>query len=156
MSVTVVSGSDRHPYPPAGMGTGFDWGFLVFVSCKLWFQYFTPVCSPKLPQGSGGRQGQSRRDDGAQLWQWKWNEYSQRDVPVPALLLVLLWWVLPAQQMASTERLLCQWKITEFCWSCACMWMCEGGSGANFHLFNYFQERKGNKWLPKTTKITGI
>lgn len=80
------------------------------------------------------------------------NEYSQRDVPVPALLLVLLWWVLPAQQMASTARLLCQWKITEFCWSCACMWMCEGGSGANFHLLNYFQERMGNKWLPKDYK----
>lgn len=104
---TVVSGSERHPYSLAGMSTGFDWGFQVFVSCKLWFQYRSPVCSPQLPQGSRGRQGQSGRDAEAQLWQWKWNEYSQRDVPVPALLPELLWWVLPAQQMAGTERLCC-------------------------------------------------
>lgn len=142
----MVSGSDRHPYSLAGMGTGFDWRFWVFVSCKLWFQYLTPdVCSQKLPQGSRGRQGQPGRDEEAQLWQWKWNEYSQCDVPVPALLLELLWWVLPAQQMASTERLWCQWKITEFCWSCACMWMCEGGSGENFHYLIIFKrERETN------------
>lgn len=51
------------------------------------------------------------------------NEYSKHNVTVAVLLLILLLWVLPAQQMAGTERLLCQWKITV--WFALHMCMCK-------------------------------
>lgn len=137
------------------MGTGFEWGFWGFVSCKLWFQYLTPACSPSLLQGSPGRQGQSER--------W-WS---------PAVTVKMEWMNI---HNVTFQFLPCCWcssggscqhsrwqalqgscasgKLLSFvvhvC--CACMWMCEGGSGANFHLLNYFQERMGNKWLPKDYK----
>lgn len=143
---------------PAGTSISFKWEFWCLGVVISVSHYCLPPSSQavegELRVGGTDQCKVSPRDNKEQLWQWKWNEYSQGDVTVPDSMLLLLLWVLPAQQMADTEGLLCQWKITEFCWSC--IWVCEGESGVRFCLFKCFQERKGKEMVPRTIEITGM
>lgn len=154
LPITMVNGSGRHPCPP---NRNRDWCWLGVSSVwDLQFQCLASVCFPalKLSKGSWGRQGQS--------WRW-WG---------PAVTTKIEWifttwhynsWLAAATPLVGPANTADgrHWKTVvpvENYWVLLVLHMCvcEGGSEANFYLFNYFQERKGKEMVPETIDITGM
>lgn len=148
----MVNGSDRHTPQPSNRNGYWFWLGIAGV-WGVWFQYLPSVCSPalKLSKGSWEGQGQSP------IW---WG---------PAVTMKIEWifttwhyssWLAAATPLvgpASTAdgrywKTLCQWKITEFCWSCVCACV-RGEVGQTSIKLVIFMRGKENKWFLRLQKL---
>lgn len=150
----MVKGNERWHAPFNRNGYRFWLG--LSGAWESWFWYLASVCSPtlKLSKGRWQRQGQSWTQWGPAVTmkiEWIFTTWRNSSWLAAATPLVG-----PASTADDRHRKTVvpvenYWVILALC-----MCPCEGGSGANFYLFHYFQEWKGKQVVPKSTKITGI